>query len=166
MPQQPVQRRRPNFAPLIVLVVVVGLIAGGFWLFRDRLSGNVTNLQVGDCFDEPTAARVFSDIQHQPCNQPHYAEVVVLVTDPAPRDAPYPGDPRDHFLALAFAQCLPAAATFLGTAIDNRSELDVGYFYPTPEGWPGGDRQMTCYLYREDDVKLTSSLRNSGPGPT
>ena len=51
-----------------MLVVLIVLIVGGLAFFRDRISGDVTELQVGDCIDEPTSsASSITDVQHQPC---------------------------------------------------------------------------------------------------
>jgi hypothetical protein len=32
-------------------------------------------------------------------------------------------------------------------------------FYPTSTGWSGGDHEVTCYIYRLDDAKLTKSVK-------
>lgn len=169
MPQQqpPAKKGGFRFGGLIALVVVVGVLAGGYWLFRDRIGGEVGGLRVGDCFDLPTVDEDITDVQHQPCNEAHDAEVFLLVTDPAGKPAVYPLE--NHFLDLAVAQCLPAASTYLGTDFDNRVDLDAGYFYPTRSSWNGGDRGLTCYLHRLDKAKLTASLKGvggSGPAAT
>ena len=164
MPQQPPAKRGFNFVPIIALIVVVGVIAGAYFLFRDQLSGDVGDLRVGDCFDEPANDTSISDVQHRPCNQAHDAEVFLLVTDPAANGASYPG--ADHFRQIARDQCLPASSTYIGVDVNSRTDLDVGYFYPTSSSWSNKDRGVTCYLYNIDSQKLTTSLKASGARPS
>jgi hypothetical protein len=35
----------------------------------------------------------------------------------------------------------------------------VAAFWPTADGWPGGDREVTCYLTPSDQQKITVSYR-------
>jgi hypothetical protein len=60
----------------IRLVVVGAIVVGGF-LFRDRISGNAGDLQVGDCFDDPGTSEI-SDVQHHPCTEAHTGEVIFI----------------------------------------------------------------------------------------
>jgi hypothetical protein len=164
---QPAPRRGSGRSGLIRLGIVVGIVvvlAVGFWLFRDRLSGQVGDLQVGDCFDLPGNDTSITDVQHQPCGEPHGGEVILLITDPSGSDADYPAS--DHFRALAAAQCLPAASTYLNADFSGRLDLNLGFFYPTSDSWGNGDRGLTCYLYNFDGSQLTAPLKNSGPGST
>ncbi len=89
--QQPPAKKRPNFLPLIVLVVIVAVIAGAYFLFRDQLSGDVFQLRVGDCIDLPTTDEAVSQVQHQPCTTAHDAEVFMNMTDPTANGQPFPG---------------------------------------------------------------------------
>jgi hypothetical protein len=160
----PPPARRSNRRGLVVLavaVVVLVVIFGGYFLFRDQLTGNVNELQVGDCIDVPGVSTTVTDVQHHPCGEPHDAEIFALVTDPANGD--YPGD--DHFRGIATAQCVPAASTYLGTDFNSRDELDAGFYYPTTDSWSHGDRGIICYLYRIDGGKLTVSVHGIGDSP-
>lgn len=154
-------KRKTNWLGIIVLVAIVAVIGIGFFLFRDRLSSNVNDLAVGDCFDEPTVTTSVTDVQHQPCNSAHDGEVFFLVTDST--SGAYPG--VDHFRDLARTQCLPVATAYLGTDFNARSDIDAGYFYPTSESWDGGDHGLTCYLYRVDEEPLNASVKNIGTAP-
>ncbi|MEP7158797.1 MAG: septum formation family protein, partial [Chloroflexota bacterium] len=146
------------------IFVLIGIVAVGvvlFILFRDRLPNDVSSLAVGECFDEPSVTSSITEVQRQPCNEPHDDEVFFLVTDPA--SGAYPG--VEHFRELARTQCLPAASAYLAADFDARPDIDAGYLYPTSESWDGGDRGVTCYLYRVDEAKLSISLRNIGTSP-
>ena len=162
--QQPPAKKRPNFLPLIALVVIVAVIAGGYYLFRDQLSGDVFELKVGDCIDLPTTEEAVSQVQHQPCTTAHDAEVFLNVTDPTANGQPFPGS--DSFRSQVIATCVPAATTYLGTSFDAQTDLDVGWFRPTEDSWDQkNDRGITCYLYRVDAGKLNKSVKGVGASP-
>jgi hypothetical protein len=153
--------RRRNWLGVVIVVVIIAVIGVGFFVFRDRLTGNVNDLQVGDCIDEPVLTTSVSDVQHQPCNQPHDAEVFAIVTDSSSGD--YPGD--THFSDLANSQCTDAASSYLGTDFNSRDDIGGGFFYPSSDSWSSGDRTVTCYLDRTDGQQLTGSLHNIGSAP-
>jgi Septum formation len=164
-PQQPPAKKRPNFAPLIVLIVVVGVIAGAFFLFRDQLAGDVFDLKVGDCIDLPTTDEAVSQVQHQPCTSVHDAEIFLNLTDPTAAGQPFPGS--DQFRSQVIAQCVPAATQYMGTSFEARTDLDVGWFRPTEDSWDQkNDRVITCYLYKVDATKLSTPLKSSGAQPS
>jgi hypothetical protein len=166
-PQPQQQPRRPSFVGQLVRIgiglAIVGGFALGIYLFRDRLGGKVTDLQVGDCFDVPIVDVDIKDVQHQPCTEPHDAEVFMLVSATG---AAYPLE--SSFRDLARSQCLPVASTYLGADFNSRLDVDAGFFYPTRASWNDGDRGMTCYLHAlPEGRKLTAPLKNSGPsGPS
>jgi hypothetical protein len=159
----PPRSSRRGMVVLAVLVVVVVVIIGGFFLFRDRLSNDVNSLAVGNCMDEPTSTSTVTDVQRQPCNEPHDGEVFLLVQDPAGGGATYPG--ADYFRAAARQTCLPAADAYIGTSLDS-SPYSVSFFYPTSDSWGNGDRILTCYLSRDDGTQITGSIKAGGSSPS
>jgi hypothetical protein len=162
-PPPPPPARKTNWLAIIVLVGIVAAIGGGYWLFRDRLSGSVAELAVGDCFDRPTATTEISDVQHQPCNSPHDAEVVATGNHPAPAGAPQLAE--SDLRSFMDQTCKPAFEAYTGLDYDNEPNLDYGLIYPTDQGWTDGDRGYTCYLFQVDETQLTRSLRASGSSP-
>jgi hypothetical protein len=134
---------------VLAVIVILALV------FRDRLSGNVGNLQVGDCFDEPAGTGEVSDIQHQPCTEPHDAEVI-FVGDFADQDA-YPGDTA--FEEFAGQQCVTSYEAYIGRDYETDTEFDYNFFYPTRSGWADGDHEVTCHIYRVDGEKMTASVK-------
>jgi hypothetical protein len=162
-PPPPAPRRKTNWLAIIVLVGLVAVIGIGIWLFRDRLTSNVTDLAVGDCFDRPTATDTITDVQHQPCNGAHDREVIAVLTHPAgPNDA-YPV--VSGFGDYVQQNCVPAFESYTGRDADTESELDLGYFQPTLAGWGDGDRGFTCFVSRADGQRLNGSLRGIGSSP-
>ena len=90
---------------LLLRIGIIGAIAGGAWIFRDYISGNATDLAVGDCFDAPsTTSETVEDVAHHPCTDAHTAEVFYVAdyTD----STTYPGE--DAFDAFTQANCPPA----------------------------------------------------------
>lgn len=141
------------------MVVVVGLIGGWYLLFRDRLSGSPEDVRVGDCFIVPSDEES-SRIQHQPCTDAHDGEVFVVGT--------VEGDSYPVVFGFgdwAEDNCLgPAFETYVGEPVDDRPDIEVGYFAPTRESWEAGDREVTCYLTPAGGQPVTVSYE-AGAAP-
>lgn len=155
-------RRRPAWLGPVVIGVIVVLVVGGFFLLRDRLSNEVTSLEVGQCFDTPAEASEVSDVQRQPCNEPHDAEVVASLTHPAPAGEAYPV--VSGFQDYIEQNCVPAFNSYTGRNFPD-AELGLSFFRPTLNGWANGDRGFTCFVVREDGQKLTATVRTAGTSP-
>ena len=161
MPQQePPKKNRSNLIQWVVILVVGAVIVGGIILFRDRLTGNPSDLRVGDCFDEPAATQNISEVQHHPCNEPHTAEAFAILTDPSPGGTAYPGN--EYFRTQMNTRCTPEASAYYGADINQQSVLDFCLFFPNSQGWGDGDRELTCYFYRIDGGQMTSSVKGAG----
>ena len=144
-----------GLARWIGIAAVIGVIAVVGFIFRDRLSGNAGELQVGDCFDDPGAVAEVSDVQHHPCAEPHTGEVF-YVGEMTGDNSTYPTD--DAFLEHVGTNCVPSFETYTGAAYDGVT-LDIGYFHPTSEGWGDGDRGVICYAYNIDGSTATGSVK-------
>lgn len=162
----PKRRSRTGIVALLVLLGLVIVIVGGLYVFRDRISGDVNSLVIGDCIDEPSSATSITDVQHQPCTDPHDGEVFALITYPGDSSAPYPG--ASAFDDAVTQQCLPAVATYTGRSLTevDAAGLSYAYFYPTTNSWSNGDRGVTCYIAKADGSKLVGSLRAPTPSKT
>jgi hypothetical protein len=160
----PKRNRRSGLVALGVLVVLIILIVGGLALFRDRISGDVNALAVGDCIDEPSSTISISEVQHQPCAELHDGEVFAVLTYPGGNDAVYPG--TSAFSDYVREQCLPAVQAYTGRTLDEiaGAGLTYAYFYPTTSSWDDNDdRGVTCYLEKDDGTKTTGSFRAAAP---
>lgn len=155
----PKRRRRTGIIALLILLGLVIVIVGGLYLFRDRITGDVNSLQVGDCIDEPSSSTSVTEVQHQPCADPHDGEVFALITYPGDSSAAYPG--ASAFDDAVTAQCLPAVATYTGRSLTevDAAGLSYAYFYPTTSSWSSGDRGVTCYMAKADGTKMVGSVR-------
>lgn len=145
----------PRFALLGVRILIIGAVAIGGLLFRDRLTGGAADLAVGDCFDEPTTIGEVQDVQHHPCTESHDSEVV-FVGD-MPEASTYPTDAQ--FVAYIRASCVPAFNAYTGLDFDVLEAVDMGYLTPTAEGWSKGDREMICYAIRSDGASVSQSFK-------
>ena len=145
--------RRMRFLLSLGFVLVV---AGGAFMFRDRITGGAGELQVGDCFDVPTVAgETVEDVQHHPCTESHTAEVFLLVKHPAAKGAPVPTDAdlRDYLATT----CGNALEAYVDPA---KIDLyDLGAFYPTDKDWAKDERGVTCYLTMLDESPMTTSAK-------
>jgi hypothetical protein len=143
---------------ILLRVGIIAAIAGGAWIFRDYISGNATDLAVGDCFDAPTTTdETVEDVSHHPCTDAHTAEVFYVAdyTD----STTYPG--LDAFDTFTQANCPAAfdAYTGLDFYADSAKDYDIGLFYPLEEGWDQGDHEISCYIVRVDEGPMSGSLR-------
>ena len=119
------------------------------WSVKDNQSAD--DLAIGTCFDIPTSTSV-STVTKIDCTVAHDAEVFL--------NNEYTGDASSYPISLTLDRyagetCTPAFETYSGQAADT-TNLTIGYFYPTRDGWEGGDRTITCYAYRGDGVSLRS----------
>jgi hypothetical protein len=144
-----------------VRLAIVGVIALGGWLLRDRLTGNAAELQVGDCFDDPAEVQDIDDVQHHPCSEAHTAEVFYIGNLPGTDGAPLPTE--SDLFAFAAGSCAPAFTSYTGLSIDSNPVLDFSMFYPGDEGWNDGDRLAICYLVRIDGAQMSGSVRAATP---
>jgi len=140
----------------IVRIGIVAVIAGGAFLFRDRLSGNAGELKVGDCFDDPAGVAIVEDVQHHPCTESHTAEVV-YVGKMEGTDEDYPSDPVVESWVDAY--CVPAWSGYTGKNVYTDPILALGWYQPSNEGWTNGDREVMCYAGRIDRAAMSSSVR-------
>jgi hypothetical protein len=141
-----------------IRILIIALIAGGAYIFRDKLTGSAGSLKVGDCYDDPAAATEIKDVQHHPCNEAHTAEVV-FVGKMTGDDAAYPADSVVE--TWVGANCVPAWNAYTGKDATTDSVLGLGFYQPTAAGWGKGDRDVICYAGRVDGAPITTSLKVS-----
>jgi hypothetical protein len=157
--QAPPAKKGPAWGGIAARVGIIGAIVVGGLVLRDRLTGDATDLRVGDCFDEPAnTATEISEVQHQPCTEPHDGEVMFV--GEYPNQTTCPG--QEAFTNYIRTNCLPAFESYVGRDYESDTELDIGWLYPTAEGWPRGDHEISCYVFRLDDTKLTQSVKGLG----
>jgi Septum formation len=155
MPRAFLRRHRHAMKILIRVLLIGGVLLGGF-LFRDRISGNAGDLQVGDCFDVPALDTDISKVQHHPCTEPHTGEVVYVGDHSAAKGTPFA---ESLLVEFAGTSCLPAFDAYIGS--NSPDGIDIGAFYPVAKDWDGGDREITCYLYKVDGTSMAGSLKAS-----
>jgi len=140
---------------LLLRVVIIGAVLIGGFVFRDRISGGASGLQVGDCFDVP-ASDNFSKVQHHPCSEPHTGEVVYVGDHPAAKGTPFA---ESMLFDFVHSSCIPALNAYIGTTEGDR--IEIGAVYPGSKGWADGDRKITCYAYLVDGSSLSTSFKAS-----
>ncbi len=133
---------------------IVALLA--LALVATACSGNVFDLEVGQCFDNPNTFDEVANVDIVDCAEPHDNEVYHLF-DLA--DGAFPGDASAGDSAIE--GCLATFDGYVG-ADYAESILDIRYLVPTSDTWSNGDREVVCILYHLNDDKLTGSMRGSG----
>lgn len=140
-----------KFHRFALLGVVLALFAVGC------SKGNVFEVEVGDCFDDPGATEV-SDLPMKECSDPHDNEVFALYevtgdTLPAQQDL--------------LEGCFDRFEAAIGTAYAD-SIYDFGGFTPSSEGFDNGDKEVICYAFtftgdpNVEGEKLVGSILGSG----
>lgn len=95
---------------------------------------DVTDLDVGDCFDlDPDEDGAVGLVDVIDCDEPHNAEVVAIAELNPNGDQPYPAD--DELFAIADAACL-------GVPADPR--FGILAVAPTEATWDGRRGRVTC----------------------
>ncbi|MGO2658304.1 septum formation family protein [Mycetocola reblochoni] len=115
-------------------------------------NADVFALTVGDCFTEIDASEVTS-VPVVPCSEPHDYEAYAATELP---DGDFPGE--DELIATADDFCHDEFETFVGTLYGD-SEFDYSYLYPQEAGWDGGDHEILCLVYGQD--QLTGSVEGA-----
>jgi Septum formation len=159
MPQQPAARRRSPLVTWIILGVIAAFLIVVVYFALGRK--DVKELAVGDCFNEPTNTSEVSDVEHHACTDPHDNEVAALLTDATPAGQAFPGN--SYFRTQLGERCGPAVSAYIGKDVLQQEVLDFGVFFPNEDGWGRGDRGLTCYVYRVDRAKLTTSVHGAVP---
>ena len=164
-PAAPPPVKRTQWLRIGIIVLLAVLIGGGFYFFRDRLSGSAGDLNVGDCIDQPTGDSEITDVQHQPCNEPHDGEVFAVINHTAASGATYPL--TSEFQDLVQDEYIPALEAYTArTAAEvYAAGLDISFLYPSSSSWSDGDREVSCFIVRSDESKMTGSVRAGGSTP-
>ncbi|MEM9203818.1 MAG: hypothetical protein AAGC53_19420 [Actinomycetota bacterium] len=128
------------------LAVLLALVLGA----SACASGNVTDLSVGDCFNDPDDLTEVTDVEMVECTEPHDNEVFYIYEiDAIATD-------------LEYAEgCLPEFESYVGAAYET-SEIFIGTLAPLPEGFANGDNEVICLGYLDGGEQLTESIQGSG----
>jgi hypothetical protein len=132
------------------------VIVGALALVAAACGGNVFDLEVGDCFNDPEDFGEVTDVKMVDCAVPHDNEVFAVFDLP---DGDYPGSTGAE--TSADGGCIAEFAAFVGIDYDSTS-LDVWYLYPTEDSWNNGDREVVCMLFDPTGTQLTGTAANSG----
>jgi hypothetical protein len=121
--------------------------------------------EVNDCFDRRLLEGP-SDVGPQgqseivlrlDCDLPHRYEVFEVLDYPEP-GPDHPGE--DPMQAFARRECVVSFGPFVGERYEV-SELEIGYYLPSPTEWDQGMRRIGCYLYDVAGESLVGSMRGS-----
>lgn len=117
---------------------------------------SVFDIDAGDCFDDPSAFDEVSSVEVIDCAEPHDNEVYALFNYTG--SSVYPGDAEIE--SAANQGCIDRFEDFVGIDYFD-SEIWVGAFWPSPDSWEDGDREVICFVYEGDLSKITGTLRNA-----
>ena len=121
-----------------------------------------TDLQVGDCYNEPDAAsattnddskRQVGSVEVVDCEVPHQHEVynnykITLSTFPD----------SSTMQSQIQTACYSSFEDYVGKSYDE-SQYEASTLTPTENSWAQGDRTITCTLVTKDNSLITGSLK-------
>lgn len=148
-------------AAVIAITAICGLTACSVNAITDLIEGkqDVFSLKTGDCFnDEAAASEQIESVKMPACTEEHDNEVYGTYNL---TDADFPSYDSAAILDDAEAGCGAQFEGFVGAPIDQTS-LDYGYYYPSPESWENGDREILCLAY-DLNGPISEPLRGKGP---
>ena len=123
-----------------------------------------TDLQVGDCYNEPDAAsattnddskRQVGSVEVVDCEVPHQHEVynnykITLSTFPD----------SSTMQSQIQTACYSSFEDYVGKSYDE-SQYEASTLTPTENSWAQGDRTITCTLVTKDNSLITGSLKGA-----
>jgi hypothetical protein len=113
---------------------------------------STNSLEVGDCWDLPSDARVVA-VRVMPCAVPHDREVFAVIDPPA---GPYLGD--TEFEKFVKVECVKKFTPYAGVDL-MKSDYNSSALRPDHAQWEAGDRRIICILSKFPAGKLTGSAK-------
>jgi hypothetical protein len=118
---------------------------------------SVFDLENGQCFNEP-GEDIVNQVEVVDCDVLHDYEIYHVVDHPAGPSDPWIGE--DEMEAFVDEECKGAFEPFVGTAYES-SVLFIYFLAPTENTWGGGDRELICSVYAENE-QFEGSMEDSG----
>ncbi len=112
----------------------------------DPGEADVFSIKVGDCFDDQSGTQ-FESVPAVPCTGPHDMEAFFSYDL---EEGDFPGD--DAVSKLADTKCGTEFEKFAGISFDDSASLNYNFLIPTSGSWDGGDREVLCVIYDEDEA--------------
>jgi uncharacterized membrane protein len=172
---QPGNKRTMVVATVGVAVFLIAA-AGGAILLRGSDGGSTTadatpavptptsgsvvgafTIGVGDCLILPSEDQ-FDEVRRLDCSEAHNGEIFLVQAHPGDT---YPSDAE--FTTYVEKTCVPAFATYTGSALADQDVLEYGWFTPTEGSWSNGDHDVACYLSPVDGGQTSRSYRDANP---
>jgi hypothetical protein len=163
------ERTRQGLTKTLMGFVVVGaMVVSAFGGAHRDADGSLTQsetllptaLRVGDCLDLPIDAQVsFGSVRAVPCDEPHHLEKYLDASHPAQPHGDWPGD--EAIGDWAVDRCHAGFEPYVGRAYEDALELDFYYFYPSPQAWGSGERQVQCFVMRSDRSPVVGTVASA-----
>jgi hypothetical protein len=163
---------RKRLVLVVAAIAILGVVGAVFFASGAERDGSgevvsagtlqVTDLQVGDCFDSAIDETVGETVEVQgvdaiPCAEEHRNQVYAIRQLPDGSDAPFPGD--DAAFESSGLLCLETFQDFVGLVYEE-SVLDISVVYPSADTWGAGDRDVVCAVY-DPAGPVTGSLEGA-----
>ncbi|CAB4888120.1 unannotated protein [freshwater metagenome] len=144
----------------VVISCTTTKLDGSLWTgSAERIVGAYSGIDVGDCFDFPTAD---APATLRACGSSHDAEMFVVEAPLGPDQlapgAPYPTS--KEWGALARTICEAPFEAYTGQSVRRSTELSYSYIYTLERNWDDVNlRHMSCAVVNDDGTPLIGSVR-------
>lgn len=160
----------PRIIGIIVAVIVIAGVAfamhqntvkrGANGQINHRGTLQVTDLKVGDCFNNPSDANgknnvTVDSVKAIPCTSPHDAQIYAKYNLTEGSDASYPGD------SAVQDQAGKGCDSRLGSLDKSKlkKSMQERFLVPKQGGWIDGDRGVSCMIVNSSANLKTSLLK-------
>ena len=119
----------------------------------------VTDIKVGDCFNQSSETTEVASVEVVSCDSPHVYEVYNNSDIDEKKYSTAPtGDDLNTEISLA---CYDAFEMYVGVAYEESATYEVTSFYPTTGSWAQGDCTINCLITSKDGQPTTGSARDA-----
>ncbi len=125
---------------------------------------DVFSLKLGSCFNNPNPSGItegeesdlITEVPIRECTKEHDNEVFHIFNLEDAATIPT----TDAISESVSKECVKAYEVFVGKSYEE-TKYDMSYLSPSDETWATGDREVACYVYDPDEIKLTTSLKGA-----
>ncbi len=138
---------------------ITGTAAGLTLLFAVSAcssAGNATELEVGDCFQDPDNLSEVVDVETVECTEPHDNEVFLVEEQD---DGDFPGN--TELQSTAEELCSGGEfEDYVGVPFESTA-INAGFLVPSEELWDDGFRDIVCFAFLGGE-ELEESVEGAG----
>lgn len=147
----------------VAAITLAAVSLSGCSIIQGLLGGedDVFSLEVGSCYNDYGDETEIATVPIVDCSELHDNEIYARADIEGDE---FPGDAAVQEQADGI--CYDEFETFVGLSYDESKTLYYSTFYPSPDSWDQGDREILCGITKYDDegieiIQVTGTLKGS-----